>query len=133
MEIGIETVLGIVTGIGLSAACGFRVFVPLLMMNLMAMGGYLNLSPEFSWIGSPYATAAFATATAVEKELGGVRGVADVSGIDTAEDEKAARIQIIPATGPRSASSRWPREDIVGSCPTTSTRRTKGGWENRIT
>lgn len=61
-----DTVFAIAVGVGLSAACGFRVFVPLLMMNLMAMGGYLNLSPEFSWIGSPYATAAFATATAVE-------------------------------------------------------------------
>ncbi|AZM64793.1 MMPL family transporter [Streptomyces sp. WAC 01420] len=43
-----------------------------------------------------------ATATAVEKELGGVRGVADVSGIDTADSDKAARIQVVPTTGPRS-------------------------------
>ncbi|MFI6854185.1 MMPL family transporter [Streptomyces sp. NPDC050416] len=42
------------------------------------------------------------TAAAVEDELRGVRGVADVSGIDMAEDETAARIQIIPGTGPRS-------------------------------
>ncbi|GGW95902.1 membrane protein [Streptomyces malachitofuscus] len=42
------------------------------------------------------------TATDVEKELRGVRGVVDVSDVDTAEDEKAARIRIIPATGPRS-------------------------------
>ncbi|KDN78488.1 transporter [Streptomyces olindensis] len=42
------------------------------------------------------------TAAAVEDELRGVRGVADVSGVDTAEDGTAARIQIIPATGPRS-------------------------------
>jgi len=28
-----ETLLGIAVGIGLSAACGFRVFVPLLVMN----------------------------------------------------------------------------------------------------
>ncbi|MFE9644940.1 MMPL family transporter [Streptomyces sp. NPDC006365] len=42
------------------------------------------------------------TATAVEDELRGVRGIADVSGIDLADDERAARIQIIPDTGPRS-------------------------------
>lgn len=61
-----ETWLGIAMGIGLSAACGFRVFVPLLMMNLMVLGGYLHVSSEFAWIGSPYATVAFATATILE-------------------------------------------------------------------
>jgi hypothetical protein len=61
-----ETLLGIAIGIGLSAACGFRVFVPLLVMNLMAQGGYLPLSPGFAWIGSLYATVAFATATFLE-------------------------------------------------------------------
>jgi hypothetical protein len=61
-----ETLLGIAVGIGLSAACGFRVFVPLLVMNLMAMTGHLQLSPGFAWIGSPYALTAFATATILE-------------------------------------------------------------------
>jgi RND superfamily putative drug exporter len=42
------------------------------------------------------------TATTVEDELRGVRGIADVSGVDMAKDETAARIQIIPDTGPRS-------------------------------
>ncbi|MBC7269663.1 MAG: MMPL family transporter [Streptomyces sp.] len=42
------------------------------------------------------------TAAAVEDELRGVPGIADVSGTDLAEDETAARIQIIPDTGPRS-------------------------------
>ncbi len=53
-------------GIGLSAACGFRVFVPLLVMNLFALGGHLNLSPGFSWIGTYPALVAFGTATVVE-------------------------------------------------------------------
>ena len=61
-----ETLLGIAIGIGLSAACGFRIFVPLLIMNLMALGGYIHLSPGFIWIGSHYATMAFATATILE-------------------------------------------------------------------
>jgi hypothetical protein len=61
-----ETLLGIAIGIGLSAACGFRVFVPLLVMNLASLCGQLHLSPEFAWIGSYYATIAFATATIVE-------------------------------------------------------------------
>jgi RND superfamily putative drug exporter len=42
------------------------------------------------------------TATAVEKKLHDVPGIADISGIDTAKDRTAARIQVIPTTGPRS-------------------------------
>ncbi len=61
-----ETLLGIAIGIGLSAACGFRVFVPLLIMNLAALSGQISLSSGFSWIGTYYATAAFATATILE-------------------------------------------------------------------
>ena len=61
-----ETLLGIAVGIGLSAACGFRVFVPLLIMNLATLTGHLHLAPGFEWIGSYYATIAFGTATIVE-------------------------------------------------------------------
>ncbi|HSB06375.1 MAG TPA: DUF4126 domain-containing protein [Thermodesulfobacteriota bacterium] len=61
-----ETLLGIAVGIGLSAACGFRVFVPLLVMNLASLSGLLHLSSGFGWIGSSYATIAFSTATIVE-------------------------------------------------------------------
>jgi hypothetical protein len=61
-----ETLLGIAVGIGLSAACGFRVFVPLLVMNLASQSGQIHLSPGFAWIGSYEATVAFSTATVVE-------------------------------------------------------------------
>jgi hypothetical protein len=61
-----ETLLGIAVGFGLSAACGFRVFVPLLVMNLASLSGQLHLASGFAWIGSYYATMAFATATIVE-------------------------------------------------------------------
>jgi hypothetical protein len=63
---GMETFIGITVGIGLSAACGFRVFVPLLVMNLATITGHLHLAPGFEWIGSDYATIAFGTATIVE-------------------------------------------------------------------
>ena len=63
---GKETFLGIAVGIGLSAACSFRVFVPFLVMNLATITGHLHLAPGFEWIGSDYATIAFGTATLVE-------------------------------------------------------------------
>ena len=47
-----ETLLGLAIGMGLSAACGFRVFVPLLGLSLATLTGHLNLSSGFEWIGS---------------------------------------------------------------------------------
>jgi hypothetical protein len=61
-----ETLVSVAVGIGLSAACGFRIFVPLMMMNLAASSGMLHLSSSFEWIGSSYATVAFASATVLE-------------------------------------------------------------------
>jgi hypothetical protein len=66
MEFEMETILAVITGIGLSAACGFRVFVPLLVLNLASAYGYINLAPGFEWIGGNYATIAFASATILE-------------------------------------------------------------------
>src|ERR1051325_11169062 len=62
----VETVLSICLGIGLSAACGFRIFVPLLVMSIAAMSGHLALSPGFQWIATYPALLTFAVATAVE-------------------------------------------------------------------
>lgn len=61
-----EALLGIAIGIGLSAACGFRVFVPLLIMNLASLSGQLHLSPGFAWIGSYHTTIAFGIAAIAE-------------------------------------------------------------------
>lgn len=61
-----ETVLSVCLGIGLSAACGFRVFVPLLIVSLAAHAGHLTLAQGFAWIGSDYALFTFAVATLLE-------------------------------------------------------------------
>jgi hypothetical protein len=61
-----ETILAVITGIGLSAACGFRIFIPLLLLNLASMYGYINLTSGFEWIGGYYATITFALATVLE-------------------------------------------------------------------
>lgn len=61
-----ELSIGILIGIGLAAACGFRVFVPLLGTSLAALSGHLELAPGFEWIGTPVAAAGFGTATLLE-------------------------------------------------------------------
>ncbi len=53
-------------GLGLSATCGFRIFVPLLGMSIAQRSGYLNLSSGFEWIGSSPAMIALAVATILE-------------------------------------------------------------------
>jgi len=61
-----ETLLSLALGIGLAAACGFRVFLPLLGLSLAARSDWLTLSPELSWIGGTPALVALGTATALE-------------------------------------------------------------------
>lgn len=59
-------VLGLCIGVGLSAACGFRVFVPMLATSVAAYSGRLQLADGFAWIGTPEAMTAFGVATALE-------------------------------------------------------------------
>jgi Domain of unknown function (DUF4126) len=61
-----ETLLGIALGLALAAACGFRVFVPLLALGAGQASGYLTLASGFDWVGSPPALIAFGVATAAE-------------------------------------------------------------------
>jgi hypothetical protein len=61
-----ETILSFLLGIGLSAAAGFRVFVPMLIVSLASMAGAITLSPGFQWMGTPVAALVFAVATLVE-------------------------------------------------------------------
>lgn len=63
-----ETFFSILIGLGLSAACGFRVFVPLLVMSLASRSdvGHLALGDGFAWIGSDAALIGFGAATLLE-------------------------------------------------------------------
>ena len=64
----VDTLLSVLIGVGLAAACGFRVFVPLLVMSLASRAevGHLSLGPGFAWIGSTPALVAFSVATLLE-------------------------------------------------------------------
>lgn len=61
----LETILSVFVGLGLAAAAGFRVFVPLLVVSIAARLG-LPLATEFAWLASTPALIAFSIATVVE-------------------------------------------------------------------
>jgi hypothetical protein len=61
-----ELALSILAGLGLSAACGYRVFVPFLALSIAVMTGHMTPAHGFEWIGTPYALTAFAIATVLE-------------------------------------------------------------------
>ena len=61
-----DTLLSICIGIGLSAACGFRIFMPLLVMSIASLTGDLTLAPGFEWIGTYPAVGTFAVASSLE-------------------------------------------------------------------
>src|SRR6185436_2266604 len=61
-----ESLVSIGVGLALAAAAGFRVFVPLLALSVAAQSGWVQLSPSFSWLATPPAMVALATATVLE-------------------------------------------------------------------
>lgn len=61
-----EYVISIAAGISLAAACGFRVFVPLLILSIASMLGYSELTADEQWIGTTPALITFSVATILE-------------------------------------------------------------------
>ncbi len=61
-----DVLLSLCLGIALSAASGFRIFIPPLAMSLAANYGDYNLSPQFEWLGTTPALVALGIATIVE-------------------------------------------------------------------
>ncbi len=58
--------LSFAIGIGLAAACGFRIFIPMVVMSLASRAGYLSLGDDFEWIASTPALVIFGLATIFE-------------------------------------------------------------------
>lgn len=75
MDASWDTFAGVALGIGLAAATGFRVFLPLLIAGLAAHFGHLPLSENFDWLGSTPALLMLGTAAALETVAYYVPGV----------------------------------------------------------
>lgn len=58
--------LALCMGIALAASCGFRVFVPLLVVSLAVKWGGVHVSDSLAWIGSDIAIWCLGTATLAE-------------------------------------------------------------------
>jgi Domain of unknown function (DUF4126) len=63
---GADLVLSIALGVGLAAAVGFRVFLPLLVVSVAAVTGHLTLSNGFAWLGTPAALLMLSVAALLE-------------------------------------------------------------------
>lgn len=61
-----ELFVSVCLGIGLSAATGFRIFVPALIANVAVMNGWIAPSEGFAWLGTWPAFLVLLTATAME-------------------------------------------------------------------
>src|SRR5215471_15678754 len=58
--------LSVVLGIGLAAATGFRVFLPMLIMSGAAYTGHLQLDTSFAWLATPSALTMLGVAAIAE-------------------------------------------------------------------
>ena len=63
---GTDTAISIALGVGLAAAVGFRVFLPLLIASVAAYTGHLHVDENFAWLGSPPAMTMLGVAALVE-------------------------------------------------------------------
>ena len=61
-----EAALSVVLGVGLAAATGFRVFLPMLIVSGAAYTGHLALGESFAWLATPAALTMLGAAAVVE-------------------------------------------------------------------
>ena len=66
MDTSFASVLSVALGIGLAAATGFRVFLPLLIAGLAARAGWIALADGFAWLASTPALLMLGTAAVFE-------------------------------------------------------------------
>jgi hypothetical protein len=66
MDLNIASLISVALGVGLAAATGFRIFVPLLVAGLAARSGYIPLTDGFQWLSSTPALLTLGTAAVFE-------------------------------------------------------------------
>lgn len=89
---GMDWITGLGLGVGLSAACGLRVFVPLLVASAAGLSGWLPLGEGFQWLATWPALTVFAVAAVIEVLA------YHVPGLDHALDALAGPAAVIAGT-----------------------------------
>ncbi len=89
---GFGLAVALAAGVGLAAASGFRVFVPLLGMSLAIHLGQFHPVSDFEWLASPAATVVLAVAVVAEV------GAYMVPWLDNALDTIATPAAVIAGT-----------------------------------
>lgn len=87
-----ELLLSLALGIGLAAAVGLRVFIPLLVVALAAHFGKVPLAPAFSWLATTPALVMLAVAAVVEV------AAYYIPGVDNVLDTLAAPLALVAGT-----------------------------------
>ncbi|MGK7944211.1 MAG: DUF4126 domain-containing protein [Microcystaceae cyanobacterium] len=62
----LDTLISLLLGISLSAACGFRVFIPFLIISIAAVENWIALPGDLSWLDTNQAIILLAAASLVE-------------------------------------------------------------------
>jgi hypothetical protein len=62
----VNTLVSLLLGISLSAACGLRLFLPFLVVSATAIIGHLSLPSDISWLSSDQALIMLAIASVIE-------------------------------------------------------------------
>lgn len=117
-----ETILSLCIGIGLSAACGFRVFVPLLVMSVASLMGWFEPMKGFEWLAIPSVCIGLAVATICEI------GAYYIPWVDNALDAIATPAAMVAgtlttmavSTGEMSQFASWAAAIIVGGGTATA-------------
>ena len=71
----VDLAMSVVLGIGLAAATGFRLFLPLLILSGAAYTGHVSLDESFAWLGTPAAIIMLGTAAIAEAAAFYIPGV----------------------------------------------------------
>ena len=89
---GLDLALAVAMGVGLAAAVGFRVFLPMLVLGVSAYTGHLTLTSGLAWLGTPAALVMLSVASAVEILA------YYIPGVDNALDVIAAPAALVAGT-----------------------------------
>ncbi|MFD1140202.1 DUF4126 domain-containing protein [Larkinella insperata] len=87
-----EWIISLCLGIALSACCGFRIFVPMLVASLAVKLGWISVTPGFEWMGTWPALLVLASATTLEI------GAYYIPWLDNALDTVATPIAFVAGT-----------------------------------